>query len=355
MTTFLNEEYQQRIKGIERGPWSEGLIKARRELAPIDDLKLSVSDKSDILLDEISLSASNRRRDHRLSQILRSHFEDDDGITSPKEIELRDAFDYSLMIPQLYELAVQTGYLPIDAAWEPARRILTELLWSPSARTYVATYDYFAVQMLAARVGIRGVGAEKPPEPYKDYEMIFAGFLAHLRAFYSDELIQIWVSFLDDYIEEPDEQNKLWKYLHGQQNRAPERVTKLLAGCQLFVTSLSSIFDDPYTRAFDTSPFVFIHAYWLQKFFGYERIADGSYVKDTDSWDLHDSWACTLMTSPLLFQNAACEEIAEAYQIQFKERVQLLEHVFSFIRESASRLAYFKTSEKDLDTENMPA
>jgi hypothetical protein len=178
----------------------------------------------------------------------------------------------ALTLPRLYELAVQTGYLPKAAAKKPAAALR------------------------------------------------FAGFLAHLRAFYADEQIQQWTRFLDD--KEPREQNRLWKYLRGKQKTPPARTAELLAGCQLFVNALASAFhilnDDELGR------FGLIHACCLQKFFGY-RMPD------------IDSWAKTVSTSQYLIPAGTDPEIAEVLRRQFREQIQLLERTFDAVRALAER------------------
>jgi len=183
--------------------------------------------------------------------------------------------------------------------------------------------------MLATRVGVLGLGTAQPPEPSPSTALRFAGFLAHLRAFYADEKIQSWTRFLDDYVQEPGEKELLWRYLHGQRKTAPDRTTELLAGCQLFVTSLVSAFylldDDELGR------FGLIHAYWLQKFFGYE-MNDIGYVKNVEVWGPTDSWAHTIATSPHFVATGIDSKIGKVYQQQFREQVQLLGRTFAAVR-----------------------
>src|ERR1700694_2998579 len=126
MTELSEEELEARLAAIKRGPWSEGVVKARQKLAPVGRISLSWGGARQIALDELVLSPSNKRKSGQLSKILRAHYKGE-GITDEKEIETRDALDEALTIPQLYELAVQTGYLPEDSVRKPARAILTDL------------------------------------------------------------------------------------------------------------------------------------------------------------------------------------------------------------------------------------
>jgi len=327
VTNVSDEELRQRLAGIARGPWAGGMVEARLKLAPLGKLRASMTSARTIALDEIQLSTSNKQKSRRLARVLRPHFEDEEGITNPTDIATRDALDDALMVPQLYELAVQTGYLPAEGVKQPARKILRDLLWSAGARGFVATYDYIAVPMLAARVAVTGLGEVQPPEPNPNAALRFAGFLAHLRAFYIDEQIQTWTRFLDDYINEENEQEMLWRYLKGERKNAPERAGELLAGCKLFVTSLASafhVFDDD-----ELDRFGLIHAYWLQKFFGYEREGSG-YVKNVELWGKSDSWAHTVTTSPHLMEGID-GKIARVFKQQFLDQVKLIERTFKAV------------------------
>ena len=241
--------------------------------------------------------------------------------------------DQALTLPQLYELAVQTGYLPESSVRKPSRTILTDLLWSAPARRFVATYDYVAVPMLAARVGISGLASTKPPEPNPNAALRFAGFLAHLRAFHTDEQVDVWVHFLDDYSAEDGEQNMLWEYLQGRRKTHPSRTEALLAGCQRFVTSLASAFHILSEK--ELGPFGLIHSHWLQKFFGYERDRNGLFVKNTALWGRTDSWARTIATSRFLVPEGTDPKIEKIVKRQFVGQVELLDRTF----EAVARLA----------------
>jgi DNA-binding CsgD family transcriptional regulator len=333
VTDLPKEELEARLAAISRGPWSVGFIKARQKLAPIGEISLTSTGGRPIALEELELSASNKRKSAELSKILRVHYEEG-NITDEDEIETREALDDALTIPQLYELAVQTGYLPEDSVRKPARSILTDLLWSDPARRFVEAYDYVAVPMLAARVGISGFVPTNPPEPTPNASLRFAGFLAHVRAFYSDEQISTWIAFLDDYIAEDDEQDLVWEFLRERRKSPPKRIQELLTGCQRFVTSLASAFhvlsEDEFGR------YGLVHAYWLQKFFGYKRNGRGEFVKDTRVWGENDSWAQTFSTSPLLVPPDIDPAIEAVGRRQFNNQIVLLERTFEAVKHLAS-------------------
>jgi hypothetical protein len=349
MTDISDEELRQRLAALESGPWMKGVTKARLELAPINRLKTSIGGSRPIALNNIERSRANIRKNTRLASVLRIHYaKGEKEITKQKEIATRDALDEALTLPQLYELAVQTGYLRVDHIKEPARKILTDLLWSSSARNFIAAYNYVAMPMLSNRVGVLGIGSAIPPEPNPNAALRFAGFLSHLRSFYDSEEIEIWTRFLDDYVEEKNEQNKLWEFLHGKKRSAPKRAQELLNGCQLFVSSLASAFyildEDELGR------FGLVHAYWLQQFFGYRKSELG-YVKNTSLWGLKDSWANTITTSRYFNPEESDQEILRIQRQQLNDQVHLLEQTFDAVRSlSKSAQTTYDTKESALPT-----
>jgi hypothetical protein len=238
MTAISKEEVKARLAALEQGPWSSGVSKARKQLAPVDSIGSIPRKIRIIALDKFDMSSANKRKSNRLVEILQPHFESEDEVEDPGET--RSNLDDALTLPQLYELAVQSGYLPESSIRESARAILKDLLWSAPARRFVSAYDYVAVAMLAGRVGVSGLDPVRPPESNPNGALHFAAFLAHLRAFYTDDQIEVWVSFLDDYIVEEDEPTLLWEYLRGKRKSPPGRAEELLAGCQVFVTSLAT-------------------------------------------------------------------------------------------------------------------
>lgn len=316
-------EINERLKAIHEGPWSKALPKASAGLTAKQR-----SGKLD--LKSIALTTAQKKVDARLSKTLRPHYLSKAGVTNEREIAVRDAYDDALTLPQLYELAVQTGYLPVERVAPVAQEKLIDLLWLPAVQNYVAAYDYVAVPMLANRVGVSGLEKVKPPEPNKKSELRFAAFLAHLRAFYEDENIQAWLAFLDDFQEEADEQNKLWEYLRGERSKGPRRKAELLIGCQQFVTSLASAFqvldDDELGR------FGLMHAYWLQKFFAYE-VGPNGYVKDDDLWDRGDSWAKTISRSKHVLPTDVDPELGTSLRQALNREIALLEKTFKAVRE----------------------
>jgi hypothetical protein len=329
MTEMPEQELDARLAGIRKGPWSKGVDKALKKLAPIGGVPLAWRDAPQIVFEEFVLSTPNKRKSAQLERILRPHYKGQ-SIKDEKEIETRDAFDDALTIPQLYELAVQTGYLPEQSVRSFARSFLADLLWSAPARRFVEAYDYIAIPMLAARVGISGFVSTHPPEPNPNAALRFAGFLAHLRAFSSDEQIEVWLAFLDDFVVEQNEQELVWQFLRGRRKTPPVRTQALVTGCQRFVTSLATAFhilsDDEMGR------YGLMHAYWLQKFFGHKRNARGEFVKNIGLWGEKDSWAQTFCDAPDLVSPDLDPVIRELIRRQFVDQVAMLERTFEAIK-----------------------
>ena len=331
MTELSKTELRARLDGIQVGPWSKGFKKARKALAPVDlDF---VFDPAPLALQKVVLSNVNQRKSAQLEKVLRPHYKGS-AITDKKEIETREALDDALTIPQLYELAIQTGYLPVDSVKERSRSILTDLLWSAPARLFVEAYDYVAIPMLAERVGISGFPSTNPPEPSPKSALRFAGFLAHLRAFYNDDQIDTWLGFLDDYVVEHNEQGLVWRYLHRKRRDPPKRLPELLTGCQHFVRSLATAFH--VLNNDELGRYGLMHSYWLQKFFGYERNERGQFVKDIEVWGKKDSWAQTFLEAPSMVWPDIESEIQNLVRQQFFQQVKLLQRVFNAVRQLAT-------------------
>jgi hypothetical protein len=331
MSTISEDEARRRLSAIANGPWAEGARMARRKIAPPSRVHFAVAPDGYLILDTAKLSPRNKLRSTELARTLRLHYKDNNHVTDPNDIKIRAAMDDALTLPQLYELAVQTGYLPVERIEGPARELLSDLLWSEPARNFVAGYGFLSVQMLAARVKVASddLGKVRPPEPIEKSAMLFAGFLAHLRAFYSDPDILIWTAFLDDFEEERDEHDRFWEYLRGKRPDAPSRTQALIVGCQAFVTSLATVY-----HTFDEDElgrFALVHAYWLQKFFGY-RIRKFGYERDADVWGTSDSWATTFEKSRRWIDDDLSPKVRDVIHKEFVEDVATLRTAFTAVR-----------------------
>jgi len=325
MTPISEEEVLQRLKSITNGPWAKSVGSIRRTLARQSKIDVRDLKSYPIYLDRIKLTAKDKRNDERLAKTLRSHF--NSPVHGKAEIKIRENLDMALLVPQLFELAVQTGYLNEEHVKGPSREFLVDLFWSESARQFVAAYDYLSIPMLAARVGVVGFEDVQPPQPNPNAQFRFAAFLAHLRAFYSNDKIDTWIGFLDDYIQERNEQKKFWDYLNRNRASWPVRAPDLMEGCEEFVSSLASIFE--LLDEEETASYGLIHAYWLQKFFGYSKNERG-FEKDP-VWDKNDSWARTFSNSPRLIDQQIDHEIATLLRDQFQKKVGVLRRTFDVV------------------------
>lgn len=329
MTEISDEELDARLAAIEQGPWSKVILKARRKMAPHDRISFGKRGSIPIALNQLRLSPPNRRKSYELSKALKVPYGGHE-VKNEEEISTREVLNRALLIPQLYELAAQTGYLPVKSITRPARRILADLLWSSPSRRFVEAHSYIAIPMLAARVGVSGFVSKKASELEPNTALRFAGFLAHLRAFWRDDVIDTWLAFLDDSGENGAEQNLLLGFLQGQRRIPPRRVEKLLAGCQRFVTSLASAF---YVLGDEeVGQYGLIHAYWLQKFFGFAPDANGTFVKNVRASGKVGSWARDFCTSPNLVPEDLDLAVGRILHQQFVDDVSLLERAFEAVK-----------------------
>jgi hypothetical protein len=284
-------EVTARLGGIVGGPWKDQSKRARKFLAPKANLKPFLSGTT-IPVAGLStvLAGQFAARKQELETTLRAHWKDPDGIVDPKEIARRDAFDEALTELQLMELAVEMGYLPIGAVRDEARERLANLLWSAPAREFVRAYDYLSIYYLATRVEVDiGQGALQPPPVKSTGAAQYATVLAEHKRWYEDPAIDAWLGFLDDYIEFDGEHEMVESYLSSVEDALRhassaqrKRIELLAAGAYSFVVRLSGIFDllDHEERA----RVGLLYAYWMAKFFGYER-GDNGYKKVDGGWE----------------------------------------------------------------------
>jgi hypothetical protein len=132
----MTDEITKRIEFLKSGPWIERgkpAWEAVSEDAP-----------------ELRSSKSIRKKQKELSHLFRPHWDDEIMFS---EGEVRDSFDEALTVYQLYELAIENGYIPEEAIRKEVKDELERLLWSDGARSYLFDYSYVAVVYLAQRVG----------------------------------------------------------------------------------------------------------------------------------------------------------------------------------------------------------
>lgn len=215
-------------------------------------------------------------------RVFQAHWE---RIPTERAAKLRASFDSALTSLMLADLAIMTGYVRRVDIEGPVRSAFQRLLSSEPARRYIDDYDYVAVRFLASRFGIDlGLSPAEPPEGL-EAPTLFASFLAQFRDWYEDGELDVWLSFLDDFVVIENEAVRFERYLRsGQRPRdgvASERFDDLLAGLGAFLVNLYDIFAVIPTEV--RPMFGLVHVYWIAAFFGYE-LENGRYVKNYIDW-----------------------------------------------------------------------
>lgn len=266
-------EYKARLASLRRGPWwIEGDI-ARTALSPPSSIAQLAERAAPVNLQALAkgYAEADPAGSRNLQHLLRTH-KIGQGITSPDESKVRDSLDYALAHLMVLELAVETGYLPLDLVQDEARREFSSLLWSDGAQQFVRYYDYVTIEYLARRLNVAGFRNVEPPAINPEAGTRFAVFLAQFSEWVEDKAIREWLRFLDDYAK-PGEHQAFRLFLKGASTERSDRFDRLLYGIQRFLLSLSNLFGmlAPAERA----RFGLFYSYWMAKFFGYELEEDG--------------------------------------------------------------------------------
>jgi hypothetical protein len=270
-------EQDARLADMLDGPWAERAAVAVKTLAR----------PAGLLGARPALAA-------RTADALRPHWLRE--VESEKEIELRDSLDFALAQLQLLELAVETGYLPLDGVRQPARELFESVLWSKPAQDFARAYDYVSVEYLARRVGFAPLAAKHDgPAPDPRAAVRYATFLDHHRHWLEDELIDEWLGFLDDYVEHRGEQDDFYAFLERPAKKS-QRFARLAEGARRSIEMLSDLFG--VMNETERPRYGLFYAYWLAKLFGYEY-RRGAYRRNREMWDGNDSWARAIKDSPL--------------------------------------------------------
>jgi hypothetical protein len=276
-------EDSARYVSLGKGPWREKGDYARAALKPPPQIR-SLIDKGeaiDLRTLAPSFETQHPADDRKLQQILRWHG-GSNKVTDPDEIAIRDSLDYALAHLMLLELAVETGYLPLELIRDDARRELSLLLWSTAAQQFICYYDYVTIEYLARRVGIKGVRTVDPPPVNREASTRFAIFLAQFSDWVEDKALRSWLEFLDDYVAYEGEQSAFRSYLLGEVTNRSERFSQLLYGIQRFLLSLSNLFC--VLKPSERARFGLFYSYWMAKFFGYVLEEDGYRQATQQSW-----------------------------------------------------------------------
>jgi hypothetical protein len=275
------DEVRARINYLNRGPWIE---KGKLAWQRIGQPPGSSEERS---------PTSKRQID--LRKLLRPHWERSIRLS---EGLIRDSFDEALTVYQLYELAIENGYIGANDVKNQVQKELTELLWSDGSRTYLLSYNYLAVIYLAERVGVDlGFKPVQLPSIREGAAGRFASFLSQHALWYEDPLLDDWIGFLDDFQvydgnEEKSDKGVFWDFLRTKQRKFDNEAAlwAFVAGADRFLTrmaDLAALLSDEEKPSYGL-----FYAYWLSKYYGYDW-TDHGYVRDSDQAD----WAVALLDS----------------------------------------------------------
>jgi hypothetical protein len=273
------DEITARLAAIANGPWNKAGKRAYKFLEPpavVDEARIQSREVLNLRNDR-----SSGKRSSKISNVLRAHW--DKIVEDTAEINIRDSLDEALTTLQLWELAVSSGYLPLEAVRVPARRALANLLWSEGARTFIQNYGYATIPFLAERVGIQlGSARRSPPAPSTTGGQRFASFLAEIRAWETDRDLGKWLRFLDGFREMRGAGDQLKKLLSASapDPRYLSYLASLLAGAQTFRLRLS---DFAETLEHDERPLYGSYfAYLLARFHGFLAGKEGYHPVKTN-------------------------------------------------------------------------
>jgi hypothetical protein len=274
------EEARKRIEYLNEGPWIE---KGQRAWIEIGKRPAGAPTGKAVT-----------SKQGELRKLLRPHWEakiyKDEGV-------IRDSFDEALTLYQLYELAIETGYIEVDDIRAQVSRELNDLLWSDGARRFLQDYSYSAVVSLAQRIGVDlGFRELALPAIRKGTEGHFASFLSQHVLWYDDKILDDWLGFLDDYLKVGkvgDTDKKIfWKFLTTSQEKfdKEEKLWAFVAGADRFVMRLAELAE---TLADAEKPsYGLFYAYWMSKQYGYD-LGENGYFRDGKQVD----WSATLLKS----------------------------------------------------------
>lgn len=293
MNLLSADEFHARLGAIQDGPWTERSKLARKKLAApgmnLDSLLASLP----IDLNSIPLSGSAIKLEKQLEVPLEWH--GSGRIPTPTAQELRDSLDDALTQLQMYELAIELGYLPQEQVARVVTNDLVSLLWSRPARRFVRDYDYTAVETLAERMHVKGMHERRPFNIDPSGAVYFASFLTTCRTIELDLPCETWLRFLDDYVIRRGEQNEFYEFLLAGEQADSKRRQMLVLGARNFALMLADFLTAIPEHLQDR--FGAFYSYWLAKLFGYE-LRGNRYVRNTELWGRNekDSWANAVAT-----------------------------------------------------------
>ena len=285
-------ELKARIDFLKHGRWSE-----RGQLAwEVIGKRPAAGSRSEV------------KSQRELKTLLRAHWKD---AIYESEGKIRDSFDEALTLYQLYELAIETGYLPLDEVRQSIHGELSQLLWSEGARRYLKYYSYTSVAFLAKRVGVDlGFKEITVPRVRNQTEGRFASFLSQHVLWYSDDILDGWLGFLDDYLvigDLNDADKEIFEsFLNSSTKKFEEEAAlwDFVAGADRLITRLAEVAD---MLSDDDKPYYgMFYAYWMAKMYGYD-LGDDGFLRDKEQID----WSEQLVRSKRIRHqlNRASEEL----------------------------------------------
>lgn len=295
----MTSEHELRLQDILQGPWHEQ-SRLAREVAP-------------------------RLSDAEAERAFRSHYRE--GIYEKAEINFRESFDQALEELQLLELAVASGYLPLETVRAVAQPEFETLLRSNAARAYLQLYDFVPVRFLAARLDIDlGLAPVQPPEIDPEAAVRYATFLAVHSDFTASAPIGHFTMLMDDYRFHGNiDATSFRLYLAGTAQATDEQkdaLDELRLGLVQFVQTLGDLFLQ--LRDEEKALYGCVYGYWLSHFFGVRRTGVG-YVRDGVSFE-------DVSRSRLLVPAGLEEEAAQAEQQRLAGRTAVLRDVWDRTR-----------------------
>lgn len=268
-------EQEIRLSNITDGPWKNSASLAKETIQPASSFATLVSRKDQILLADLSLQDSDRKKNDKLRTILRDHRKS--PIVNAYEIDIRDSLDEAMTYFQLAELALRAGYIELnDDVRKLLRLELLHYIWSPAVREYLRTYGYFSIGRLSDLLGLKHEYPSLELPPTDDESIGYAGFLATVLDLYSDQAIDFWLGILDDY-DQPGantasellsilEEASKHEFNHSLLN---PRASLALAGMSRFFDVLSELFGG--ATQIDCMAYGTFFYYWLAKSIGVDR------------------------------------------------------------------------------------
>jgi hypothetical protein len=218
---------------------------------------------------------------------------------------VRDSFDEALTVYQLYELAVETGYIQLEDILDRVYRELKDLLWSEGARRYLRNYNYSGVAYLAHRVRLDlGYRKIELPPVRRGVEGRFASFLSQHALWYKDKVLDGWIGLLDDYevLNDLDETDKkvFWSFLTTSEKkfRKETKLWTFVAGADRLLMRLAGLAE---SLSIEEKPsYGIFYAYWMAKLYGYD-LGNKGFFRDNKQVD----WPAALVKSERLADQLA--------------------------------------------------